>query len=167
MVETLFGHGEHLDALQMSARAILLFFASLVLVRIAGMRAFGRKSPFDITILVLLGAVLSRAVYGASPALPIVAASFVLVVVHRLVAIVASYSPRFERIVKGRTRVLWHDGDLDERAMHRAGISVTDLDEAVRRYRHEHDRFAVHEIRLETSGELTVIEERAKDAPRP
>jgi uncharacterized membrane protein YcaP (DUF421 family) len=166
MLDTLFGHGRDLDALQMTMRASVLFFVALVLVRIAGMRAFGRKSPFDITILVLLGAVISRAVYGASPAIPIVAASLALAVVHRLVAIVASYSPLFERIVRGTGRVLYRDGHADARAMHRAGISLTDLDEAVRRYKHEPNRFAVDEIRIETSGELTVIE-APKAAPRP
>jgi uncharacterized membrane protein YcaP (DUF421 family) len=158
MIETLFGEGQDLTALQMSLRALVLFFVTLVLVRIGGMRAFGRKSSFDTIILVSLGAVISRAIYGASPALAIVAASLVLVVVHRVVAIAASRYPRFERIIKGRSVVLFRDGEADEHTMRRAGISYTDLDEAVRTRTHERSRRDVSEIRLETSGDLTVLD---------
>src|SRR5512142_1860422 len=79
-IATVFGHGKDLNALQMSCRAFVLFFVALVLVRICGMRAFGRKSSFDTVVLVGLGTVLMRAVYGASPAIPIVCASGVLVI---------------------------------------------------------------------------------------
>jgi len=63
--EQLFGAGRELDALQMSARAFVLFFLMLVLVRVAGRRAFGRKSSFDTIIVITLGALLSRVVVGA------------------------------------------------------------------------------------------------------
>jgi uncharacterized membrane protein YcaP (DUF421 family) len=158
MIETLFGEGKDLGALQMSVRALVLFFVTLVLVRIGGMRAFGRKSSFDTIIVVTLGAVISRAIYGASPALAIVAASLMLVAVHRIVAIAASRYPRFERIIKGHSVVLFHVGEANEQAMRRSGISYTDLDEAVRSRTHEHSRRDVHEIRLETSGDLTVLD---------
>jgi uncharacterized membrane protein YcaP (DUF421 family) len=166
MIETLFGEGNDLTALQMSLRALVLFFVTLVLVRIGGMRAFGRKSSFDTIIIVSLGAVISRAIYGASPAVPIVAASLVLVIVHRVVAIAASRFPRFERIIKGHSIVLYHAGDVDEHAMRRSGISYSDLDEAVRTRTHESSRRDVHEIRLESSGELTVLDPPSAAAHR-
>lgn len=158
MLETLFGHGKDLDSLQMASRAVVMFFIALVLVRIAGMRAFGRKSSFDIIILVDLGAVMSRAIYGASPAIPIVAGSLALVIVHRVVAIAAARWPRVERVLKGKTLVLYHDGELNEHAMRRAGISYTDLDEAARARAGTFSVRDVREVRLETSGELTVVE---------
>lgn len=157
-VDTVFGHGKDLNALQMSSRALVIFFISLVLIRLAGMRAFGRKSSFDIVILVGFGAVMTRAIYGASPAVPIVAASTVLVLVHRVVAMLTARFPIVEKIVKGQTRVLYHDGELDERTMHRAGISPTDLDEAARGKAQTCSHRDVREVRLETSGELTVID---------
>jgi len=156
MIDVLFGHGKDLSALQMCMRALVVFLVALLQIRICGMRAFGRKSSFDIVILVGLGAVLTRAIYGASPAIPIVAASTVLVVLHRLVAMLTSLSPRVERFIKGETVVLYRDGEANERVMHRAGISYTDLDEAARSNAQQHGRHDVQEIRLETSGELTV-----------
>ncbi len=157
-VDTIFGHGKDLNALQMSGRALVIFFVALVLVRLAGMRAFGRKSSFDIVILVGFGSVITRAIYGASPAIPIIAASAVLVIVHRVVAMLTARNPAIERIVKGETQVLFHDGEMDQRKMRRAGISPTDLDEAARSKAKTFSRDDVREVRLETSGELSVIE---------
>ena len=41
------GTSESLDMLQMSLRAAACFVVALVLVRIAGRRAFGMRTPFD------------------------------------------------------------------------------------------------------------------------
>ena len=156
MIDAIFGHGRDLSALQMAARSLALFFIAIALVRIGGMRAFSRKSSFDIIILVNLGAVMSRAIYGASPAAPILAASLVLVVVHRVVAIIAARVPHIERLVKGRAEVVYREGVLADRVMSRAGISRADLEEAVRKAHHR-SLAEVHEIQLEASGDLNVV----------
>ena len=103
---TLFGDGPDLTPLQMSARALAVFVVALLLLRLAGRRALGQRSPFDVCIIVLLGAVLSRAVVGASPFLATISAAAVLVVLHRLVAWWGVRSPMFERLVTGHERVL-------------------------------------------------------------
>ena len=157
-MDTLFGHGPDLTMLEMSMRALVVFFVTLALVRICGMRAFMHKSSFDTIIVIMLGAVLSRAIYGASPVLPIVAASLVLVVIHRVVAILTARFPAIERILKGHDEVLYRDGALDLRAMHRTGISRADLAAAVRGRGNRDALSEVREIHLESSGELTVID---------
>ncbi|SAK73860.1 hypothetical protein AWB80_04181 [Caballeronia pedi] len=94
---TIFGEGRDLDPLQMSARAVAVFFSGLVFIRIAGRRSFGQRSPFDYVVAILLGATLSRVIVGASPAIPTVAASFVIVLVHRIVAWACVFSPKLEK----------------------------------------------------------------------
>ena len=79
VVNTVFGSGRDLDALQMAARAAAIFIAALVLIRISGRRSFGQRSPFDYVVAILLGATLSRVIVGASPAFPTAVASLVLV----------------------------------------------------------------------------------------
>ena len=160
MLETLFGTGKDLDALQMASRAIVLFFIALVLVRIGGMRAFGRKSSFDTVIVIMLGAVLSRAVVGASDFVPTVAAAAALVVVHRVLAIATSRFRGLERLVKGGHHSMYRDGEYDRDAMLRFGISEADLDEAVRRAMHDTTKRGVAGIELESDGKLSVIERR-------
>jgi hypothetical protein len=63
----LFGQGSELEIWQMMARAVAIFFIALLLIRASGRRFFGQHAPFDACVTVLLGAVLSRAVAGASP----------------------------------------------------------------------------------------------------
>ena len=166
MLEQIFGVGRELDELQMAARAFALFFLMLVLVRMTGMRAFGRKSSFDTIIVITLGAVLSRVVVGVSPAVPTIVASLVFVVLHRVVAMVTSAVPALERLVKGGHHVLYRGGVFDLRAMHRAGISRADLEEAVRSRAHRLRLADVLEIHLEASGDLTVVEDAVGEARR-
>ncbi|SAL84773.1 hypothetical protein AWB74_07058 [Caballeronia arvi] len=51
---TIFGEGRDLNSLQMTARAVAVFFGALVLIRIAGRRSFGQRSPFDYVVAILL-----------------------------------------------------------------------------------------------------------------
>lgn len=157
MIEQLFGHGTVLEPWQMAARAFVLFFVTLALIRIGGMRAFGRHSSFDTAIVITLGAVMSRAVVGASPVDGTIAACTVLVVVHRILAMSTARWRLLERIVKGSSRPLYRDGHLDTHAMNSAGISRADLEEAVRRHALQPGLEHVREVDLESSGELSVI----------
>lgn len=157
-LDTLWGDGRDLDCLQMGVRAFASFFVALVLVRISGRRSFARRSAFDNIIVIVLGAVLSRPIYGASPFWPIVTASTVLVVVHRVIGIATARFPAIERLAKGRTYRLWYDGHLDEHALLRNELSLGDLDAAARAQAHRARYGEVAEIHLETSGELSIVD---------
>ena len=166
MFDTLFGHGKDLDVLQVCMRAGVLFVIALVLIRIAGMRAFGRKSSFDSVVTIMLGAVLSRPVIGASPFWPTIAGCAVFVVLHRLVGVATARSRWVERVVKGSCRLVYRSGRDDHDQMMRCGISGADLDEVARRHALVPDRSGVYEIVMESSGELSVVTHHADDTRR-
>src|ERR1700748_2791895 len=79
----LLGQGEHLTILQMSLRGAAAFIYCLALIRLSGRRSFGLRNPMDNIIAMLLGAVMSRAVVGASPLLPVAATCLAISVLHR------------------------------------------------------------------------------------
>src|SRR6187549_3805436 len=108
----LFGEGKDLNALQMGDRAFVMFFITLFLIRIAGMRAFGQKSAFDMIIVIMLGAILSRAVTGASAFWPTVAAGAVLAVVHRILGLLSMYNQTIGSIVKGNKIMLYKNNKM-------------------------------------------------------
>lgn len=156
--DTLWGQGRDLDTLQMAVRAFVVFFVTLTLVRISGRRSFMRRSAFDNIIVIMLGAVLSRPVYGASPFWPVVAASTVLVVVHRIIGMSSARLAIIERLVKGSSFPLWKDGKLDRRRMIWHELSTNDLHAAARMQAHRSRYTDVGEVHLETSGELSVVD---------
>lgn len=159
----LFGHGSELGMGQMAARAVAIFFITLVLIRASGRRSFGQHSSFDVCITVLLGAVLSRAVVGASPFWSTVAAGAALVVIHRALALGSSRCPRFEDLVNGREIVLVDKGHIDESAMRHALVSQRNLEEAIRQQLGDATLADVGRVLLERDGKLTVIKRQAKN----
>jgi uncharacterized membrane protein YcaP (DUF421 family) len=159
LVHTLFGEGEQLDVLQMSMRSGVVFALALAMIRVSGRRSFGQRRAFDACATVLLGAVLSRAVVGASPFWPTMAAGSVVVVLHRLVAMASLRWPRFETLVSGDKRELVRDGRCDRDEMQRALITERDLDEAIRKKGGD-ERRPVRRAVLERDGVVTVDLER-------
>ena len=75
-------------------------------------------------------------------------------------------SRHLERLVKGHDTVLYRGGILDLEAMHRAGISRADLEEAVRAKGNRLKLSDVLEIHLESSGDLSVVEDVVGEARR-
>lgn len=160
IVQILFGDGERLDALQMAMRSAIVFVLALAMIRISGRRSFGQRRPFDACTTVLLGAVLSRAVVGASPFWPTMAAGAVIVLLHRVVAMASQRWPCFETLVSGDKRELVRDGRRDEEEMRKALITQRDLDESVRKKAGDEGR-PLRRAVLERDGVITV--EMARD----
>lgn len=163
LVQMLFGEGDQLDVLQMSMRSGVVFALALAMIRISGRRSFGQRRPFDACATVLLGAVLSRAVVGASPFWPTMAAGAVIVLLHRFVAMASLRWPRFETLVSGDKRELVRDGRCDRDEMQKVLITERDLDEAIRKKGGDErrpERRPVRRAVLERDGVVTVDLER-------
>src|SRR5215217_3758447 len=101
LIHSLFGEGKELTAVQMGSRAVVIFFVTLALIRIAGMRSFSMKSAFDNIIAIMLGAIMSRPVVGASAFFPTIVAGLVIALVHRLLAWAGMYNKRLNHQIRG------------------------------------------------------------------
>jgi uncharacterized membrane protein YcaP (DUF421 family) len=159
-IKILFGEGKDLDVLQMSCRAVVVFFITLVLIRIAGIRTFGKKSAFDNVIIIMLGSILSRAVVGASPFIPTAVASLAFVLVHWLLARISVYNDTIGRWVKGEKSSLYADGQFNRENMKRARISDKDLREGLRLKIHGESLDEVKEIFIERNGEISIVKKK-------
>ncbi len=156
-LELLFGSGENLNALQMSMRAFVLFIYLLFLIRISGRRSFGLNAPFDIIIMVLLGAILSRAIVGASSLLPTAAACLIITILHRIVGILAVSHSSLEDIVKGQKILLFQDGKFINEGLHRGLVSKEDLYEAVRLSLNQDNFNNIDKIFIESNGKISIV----------
>lgn len=165
MIGDLLGHGTELTVAQMSIRAALGFIITLILVRTAGRRSFAMHSPFDNVIALLLGAVLSRAVVGASPFLPTVAACAVIVLLHRACAWVATRSHGLGRLIKGESVTVFEDGQVLRSRLRGTLMSDKDLHEELRLHLNQETFEGVERIEVERSGRVAFV--RAPREPSP
>ena len=157
-IHELFGQGSNLNMLQMSLRAIVIFFVALILIRYTGMRVFGIKSAFDTCIIIMLGAVLSRAVVGASPFIPTIVACTTLVIVHKIIAIISVNNQYISHLVKGTYLSLYKDGILNAKNLRKCALSYGDVMEEVRLKLNQNSLDNVDEIYMERTGKISVIE---------
>jgi len=103
--ETLLGFGvepRNLTFVQISLRGIIVFLVTLATIRLGHKRSLSRKTPFHAVLLVILAAVLSRAINGSAAFFATLGGGVVLVLLHRVFAFLTFYSHRFGILVKGR-----------------------------------------------------------------
>ena len=79
----------------------------------------------------MLGSVLSRAVTGSSPFIPTVAASVVLIIIHRILAVLSVNNQTISHLVKGTPVSLYKNGKLNEGNLKKCALSKGDIMEEV------------------------------------
>ncbi len=143
---------------QMSFRAVGVFFAALIIIRIGSHRIFGKNTAFDIILGIIYGSVLSRAITGNAPFWPTIAAAFTLVLLHKGLAMLA-YHTSFGvgNVIKGRPQVLIKNGQMQNDALRATSITENDLLEAARSTGAVTDLSQVTEAYLERSGDISII----------
>lgn len=156
-ITDIFGSGEDLSPTQMAIRAFVMFFIALMLIRLAGMRIFGIKTAFDNILVIMLGAILSRGIVGASPFLSTVAAAAAMILVHKFLAWLAMKHEWVGKIVKGYRHSLYHDGEMREDNLRRTAVSKDDLMEGVRLEINKNSLDEVEQIFIEKTGEISVV----------
>jgi uncharacterized membrane protein YcaP (DUF421 family) len=149
-----------LTFLQISLRGIIVFFATLIMVRLGHKRSLARKSAFDAVLLVILASVLSRAINGSAAFFATLGGGLVIVVVHRLMAFMAYYSHWFGVLIKGRPDMIIDEGDLILGALRRNHISKHDVEEDLRLAAKTQDLKDIHVGYVERSGDISFIEKK-------
>lgn len=154
---TLFGSGERLDALQMGCRAVIMFFITLIIIRISGMRSFGRKSAFDSIIVIMLGAILSRTVVGASEFLPTITAGSVFAIIHRILGWLSVKHDIVGKIIKGNSICLYEKGEFINKNLAKSIISKKDIMEEIHGQLNENSLDNISHVFMERSGKISII----------
>lgn len=157
----IFGSGKDLTVLQMSCRGITVFIITLLLIRISGRRSFGLRTPLDNIIVILLGAILSRAVVGVSPFLPVVVTCLLIVLLHRFLGRLLLSSERFSNFIEGEKIVLFQHGAFIEENMKRALVNPKDIMLGIRKSASTETLDKIDKIYIEPTGEITVIKKEA------
>jgi uncharacterized membrane protein YcaP (DUF421 family) len=160
LCEGLLGLGvepKELTFLQISFRGVIVFVATLVMVRLSSKRSLAEKTAFDAVLIVIIASILARAINGSAPFFATLGTGFILVLLHRLLALTAYYSHGFGILVKGKPAVLVKDGELQRKNMRINHISEHDLEEDMRLEAKTNDVSKIQAARLERSGDISFI----------
>src|SRR6266436_3034442 len=109
------GFGLNLESLtvwQIVARAVVIYLAGVLLVRVGDRRFLGKSAAFDVIFGVILGSVLGRAVAPSLSVFGALIAGMVLVGLHWGFAVIAFHLDWFGRLIKGDAHTLVEDGAI-------------------------------------------------------
>ena len=165
MLEDLLGLGldvADVGPLQMALRTVLIYAATLAIVRVGSKRFLSQATAFDAIVAIMLGSIMSRAINGSAPFLPTLAAGVILVGLHWLIAAIAYSSDWFGTLVKGNAVLLIKNGDVQEKGMRQTSVSAKDLEEALRIESHVTEPERVQLAYLERNGGISVIPRKSE-----
>lgn len=145
-----------LTPLQTAARALLVYVAALLLVRLGEKRFLGKNTAFDVILGFMLGSVLSRGITSTG-LLASIGAGAVLVGLHWLLATAAFRFTTVGTWIKGSPRLLIKDGRVRREQMRKGNVTDDDLLMALRKEGQVDDPGEVDEAHLERSGDISVI----------
>jgi uncharacterized membrane protein YcaP (DUF421 family) len=148
---------KELTFLQVSVRGVVVFIATLVMVRLSSKRSLAEKTAFDAVLVVIIGSMLSRAINGSAAFLPTLGSGFVLVLLHRIFGLTAYYSHAFGILLKGKPAVLVQNGRLQRKNMLWNHISEHDLQEDMRLEAKTEDLSKIKTALVERSGDISFI----------
>jgi uncharacterized membrane protein YcaP (DUF421 family) len=156
--ELLGTHAEDLGPHQMAARAVIMFAVSLVLIRISSLRLLGKQTAFDHLTVLMLGAMLGRAIVVAQSMTGSILAASVIILLHRVSAWLTFKSRFAGSLMKGRALQLIKDQEYVENNLSKAHITKNDIEEALRTELNSTDISKIKEAWLERSGKISIIE---------
>ncbi len=157
LLKEIFGEGKDLSVLQMSCRGIVVFIIALALIRLSGRRSFGIRTPLDNIITISLGAILSRAIVGASPFLPIIVCCFVIVTLHRAFSWLVVNNKAFGRFIEGDKILLYKDGRFISENMKKGLLCEEDTMQGIRKSALTEDMSIIDKVYMERNGEISSI----------
>ena len=142
---------------QLIWRALIIFVVALTLMRVGHKRSLSRKTAFDTAFIVIIGAILARAINGSAPFFGTIGVASLLVILQRVFAFIACRWPFFEKLIKGRPTDLVENGAPVRQQMRRHDITESDIAEDLHLCGHDSLK-QVALARLERSGDISFVE---------
>lgn len=159
LFEQIFGTQNHITLAQECARAVVIFFYALAMLRLSGRRTFAHWSALDIVVSFILGSALARAMTASAPFPGTLAAAAVMVILHVLLSHALARSQKLARFIEGTPVVLVDHGQLDDGARRRHMVAMGDLQQALREDGLDWPKGLqnVKRLTLEANGKLSVV----------
>jgi uncharacterized membrane protein YcaP (DUF421 family) len=147
----------NLPALNLATRAVLVYLAVLLLLRISGKRQVGQMGAVEFVTILLISNAVQNSMNGGDNSLVggLILATMLIVMSSGLAWL--SYRSRvFEAIFEGTPRLLIHDGKMIEKALGKELLSKSNLRVLLRK-QGVHRIGDVKSAVLEADGSLSLI----------
>lgn len=142
---------------QMIARALVIYFVAIFLIRLGKRRVIQPNSPFDIIFIIIVGNILADAIVGSWPFFECLGIMILLFIVHSAVSALTFYFKPAETIFEGAPYYLIKNGVIDHAMMRTCHINLDELMTAVRLNARTDDIARVKHAILETNGAISII----------
>ena len=137
-----------------SIRSIVAYLYSVCLIRYAIRAHLG--TAIDFVLVVLIGAALGGSLYGGGITLvSSLMSATVIVLMHKLLAVLSFISVRWGKLLKGHCHLLFKNGEFCRKTMRCLQITESDVIEECRKQLQTSNLDAVKKIRLERTGNIT------------
>lgn len=115
-------------------RAVLIYSAVFLLLRIVGKKHVGELAPFDLVVLLILSESVEGALTAGDTSVTAgVLSAAGLFGTNQLVGYVSSRSKSMERLLEGKPKILVRNGHVCKDVLAREQITRSELVEALRR----------------------------------
>lgn len=145
--------------------AVLIYAATHVAVRIAGLRSFSKMSATDFVLTVAMGSILAATVTSKSPSVAVGAAAIgSVLLIKGVLAALRARSGVFRRLAGNTPVMLMTDGRFHDAALRRCHVSREEVHAKLREanvWNYGQVLFVV----LETTGDVSVLHRSGSDLP--
>ena len=109
-------------------RPIIVYIALILLLRIFGKRELGQLNPFDLVVILSLSNTVQNAIIGQDNSLVGgIVGAIALLGANYAVAFFKFRSPKFEKIVEGRSRTIIENSKINKKAVRHELLTKEDL----------------------------------------
>jgi uncharacterized membrane protein YcaP (DUF421 family) len=149
--------GLAVSPLELVARSAAVYVIFLTALRLSGKRELGQFTIFDLALVLLAANALQPAITG--PDASVAGAAIIvatLFVINHVVSLARARSPRLRRLLDYPPTPVAKDGEWLVRPIDREGLSLEDLEAAMR----EHGLESVKEVKLavlEHDGSISIV----------
>jgi uncharacterized membrane protein YcaP (DUF421 family) len=139
-------------------RAVVIYVALLILVRVSGRRTVGQFTPFDLLVVMLLSESVSSSLNAGEESVTAgLLTAATLVALNVAISYATSRSVKLQGLVEGRAVLVGRNGEIFHDVLNRHRVPLADVEQALR----EADcaqadmKFAC----LEADGQISILKE--------
>ena len=136
--------------------AILIILATILTIRLYGLRSFAKMSGTDFAVTIAVGSILGATVIGSAPVLSGALATFSLISLQTIISYFRNRSEAFENVVSNEPLLLMDGEEILWDNMKAARISDSDLRSKLR----EANVIQLSQVKaviLEATGDVSVL----------